>query len=155
MNYSDLFFFKPFEQEEIKLITSLMIPATYGAGETILREGEITQLLMLIIDGKVKVLKKIDDNNTKLLAIIEKGEIFGEMSFFDDGVHNATIVAHSDTSLLVISKKDFDMLTEKHPKLMIKFLKRVIQMCSNRIRNLNEEVKQLGYWCITLREGRK
>lgn len=155
MNYYDLEFFKGFTKEEINTILKLLVPATYAQGEKILKEGEISHSLMLIIDGKVKVIKKIDEQNHKVLAILETGEIFGEMSFFDEGEHNASVVAHSDTNLLILSKQDFDFLEQKDPKLVIKFLKKVIQTCSNRIRMLNEEIKQISNWCITLRNKNK
>lgn len=155
MNYYDLEFFKGFTKEEINTILKLLVPATYAQGEKILKEGEISHSLMLIIDGKVKVIKRIDEQNHKVLAILETGEIFGEMSFFDGGVHNASVVAHSDTNLLILSKQDFDFLEQKDPKLVIKFLKKVIQTCSNRIRMLNEEIKQISNWCITLRNKNK
>lgn len=132
-----------------------MVPVTYAQGEKILKEGETSHLLMLIVDGKVKVVKKIDEQNNKVLAILESGEIFGEMSFFDEGVHNATIITHSDTNLLVLSKQDYDLLEHKEPKLAIKFLKKIIQTCSSRIRMLNEEIKQVSNWCITLRNKNK
>jgi CRP-like cAMP-binding protein len=155
MSYYELDFFKGFSKDEINTILKLMVPATYGQGEKILKEGESSHLLMLIVEGKVKVTKKIDEQNTKVLAILEKGEIFGEMSFFDEGIHNASVIAHSDTNLLVLSKEDYEVLEQKNPILAIKFLKKIIQTCSSRIRMLNEEIKQVSNWCITLRQKNK
>ncbi|MCX7770208.1 MAG: cyclic nucleotide-binding domain-containing protein [Proteobacteria bacterium] len=155
MNYYDLEFFKGFTKEEINTILKLTIPVTYGHGETILKEGETSHLLMLITEGKVKVIKKIDEQNTKVLAILETGELFGEMSFFDEGIHNTSVIAHSDTSLLVLGKNEFELLEQKNPILTIKFLKKIIQTCSSRIRFLNEEIKQISNWCITLRMKNK
>jgi len=147
-----LSFFQGFTIEEVNSLVKLMVPLVYGPGEVILKEGDTSHLLMLILDGKVKVLKKVDQNNNKVLAILEKGDIFGEMSFFDEGVHNASVVAHTEVRLLVLSKEDYDKFEEKNPKTAIKFLKKVIQTCSCRIRNLNEEIKQVSNWCITLRK---
>lgn len=155
MNYSNLYFFKDFTKEELNLLLKLMGTAYYSQGEKILKEGEASHLLMVIVEGKVKVVKKIDEQTTKVLAILEKGEVIGEMSFFDEGIHNATVIAHTDTNLLVLSKDDYDFLEQKDSKLTIKLLKKVIQTCSNRIRMLNEEIKQVSIWCITLRNKNK
>jgi CRP/FNR family cyclic AMP-dependent transcriptional regulator len=151
-NILNLTFFQGFTEEEIKSIVKLMVPLAYGPGEVILKEGDTSHLFMLILDGKVKVIKKVDEENNKVLAILEKGEIFGEMSFFDEGIHNASVVSHTDVQLLVLSKEDYEKFEEKNPKTAIKFLKKVIQTCSCRIRNLNEEIKQISNWCITLRK---
>ncbi len=131
-----------------------MIPVTYGEGETVLKEGEASSVLMLILKGKAKVVKMIDEKNHKLLSILEAGDIFGEMSFFDSIPHNATVIAHSQLSLLALSRKDFESFIEKHPKTAFKILIRIIQVCSERIRILNNEVKELGAWCLSLRNNR-
>lgn len=150
-NYNELKFFRNFTAEEINALVRLMIPVTYGEGEAIVKEGETSHILMLIIKGRAKVVKTIDENNHKILSILESGDIFGEMSFFDNTPHNASVVAHTQISVLALSKKDFEAFIEKNPKTAFKILIRIIQVCSQRIRNLNEEVKQLGAWCISLR----
>lgn len=155
INYSELSFFKNFTKDEINDLVRLMIPVSYAEGEAIIKEGELSRLLMLIIKGRAKVVKKIDEKNEKLLSILETGDILGEMSFFDNAAHNATVVAHSQLNVLVLSKKDFETFIEKHPKTAFKILIRIIQVCSYRIRNLNEEVKQLGSWCLSLRNSNK
>lgn len=155
ISYSDLSFFKNFTKDEINELVRLMIPVNYAEGEAIIKEGELSRVLMLITKGRAKVVKKIDEKNEKLLSILETGDIFGEMSFFDNATHNATVVAHSQLNVLVLSKKDFETFIEKHPKTAFKILIRIIQVCSVRIRNLNEEVKQLGAWCLSLRNSNK
>jgi len=150
-NYKELKFFKNFTNEEVNSLVKLMIPVTYGDGEVIVKEGEVSHVLMLIIKGRAKVVKNIDEHNQKILSILEAGDIFGEMSFFETAPHNASVIAHTSVSVLALSKADFEAFIEKYPKTAFKILIRIIQVCSQRIRNLNEEVKQLGAWCISLR----
>ncbi|GAB4434214.1 MAG: hypothetical protein OHK0040_05160 [bacterium] len=153
-NYNELKFFRNFTNDEVNNFVRLMIPVTYSEGEVIVKEGEVSHVLMLIIKGRAKVVKAIDENNYKILSILEAGDIFGEMSFFDNAPHNASVIAHTEISLLALSKKDFETFIEKNPKTAFKILFRIIQVCSQRIRNLNEEVKQLGAWCISLRNSK-
>lgn len=154
-NYVNLKFFRGFKPEEITQITKLMIPVVYAGGEPILKEGEVSKVLMLITSGQAKVVKTIDEKNVKILALLGEGEIIGEMSFFDDAPHNASVVAHNNLNVLALSKKDFESIIEKNERLALKILIRIIQICSQRIRNLNEEVKELGHWCVSLRDSRK
>lgn len=153
--YINLKFFKGFKAEEVSQITKLMIPVVYASGEVILKEGEVSKVLMLITAGQAKVVKNIDEKNLKILALLGEGDIIGEMSFFDDSPHNASVIAHNNVNVLAISKKDFESIIEKNERLAIKILIRIIQVCSQRIRNLNEEVKELGNWCVSLRDSRK
>lgn len=154
-NYSELKFFKGFSPEEINNLVRLMVPVTYNSDEVIIKEGDTSHLLMLILSGKVKVVKSVDENNHKILAILDEGDIFGEMSFFDNAPHNASVIAHTPVNILALSKKDFETFIEKYPKTSFKILIRIIQVCSQRIRNLNEEVKELGKWCVSLRNRSK
>lgn len=153
--YINLKFFKGFKAEEVSQITKLMIPVVYASGEVILKEGEVSKVLMLITAGQAKVVKNIDEKNLKILALLGEGDIIGEMSFFDDSPHNASVIAHNNVNVLAISKKDFESIIEKNERLAIKILIRIIQVCSQRIRNLNEEVKELGNWCVSLRDSRR
>ncbi len=154
-NYSRLKFFKGFSQDEVSTVVRQMIPVSYGAGETIIKEDEVSKVLMLLTSGQAKVVKAIDDKNFKILAILGEGEVVGEMSFFDEAPHNASVVAHTPVTVLALSKKDFETILEKSTKTAIKMLIRIIQTCSQRIRTLNQEVKELGHWCISLRDSRK
>lgn len=154
-NYVNLKFFKGFKPEEVAQVTKLMIPVVYASGEAILKEGEVSKVLMLITSGQAKVVKAIDEKNFKILALLGEGEIIGEMSFFDDSPHNASVVAHNNLNVLALSKKDFENIIERNERLALKILIRIIQICSQRIRNLNEEVKELGHWCISLRDSKK
>ncbi|MCX7991818.1 MAG: cyclic nucleotide-binding domain-containing protein [Proteobacteria bacterium] len=154
-SYAGLKFFRGFKLEEISFITKLMIPVVYAGGEAVLKEGEVSKVLMLITSGQAKVVKTIDEKNVKILALLGEGDIIGEMSFFDDAPHNASVIAHNNLNVLALSKKDFESIIEKNERLAIKILVRIIQICSQRIRNLNEEVKELGHWCVSLRDTRK
>lgn len=154
-NYINLKFFKGFKSDEVTLITKLMIPVVYASGEAILKEGEVSKVLMLITSGQAKVVKTIDEKNVKILALLSEGDIIGEMSFFDDAPHNASVIAHNNVNVLALSKKDFESIIDRNERLALKILIRIIQICSQRIRNLNEEVKELGHWCVSLRDSRK
>ncbi len=154
-NYAKLKFFKGFTPEEVATVVRLMIPVSYAAGETIIKEDEVSKVLMLITSGQAKVVKAIDEKNSKILAILGEGEVVGEMSFFDDAPHNASVVAHNSVTVLALSRKDFETVLEKNTKTAIKILIRIIQTCSQRIRTLNQEVKELGHWCLSLRDSRK
>lgn len=154
-NYANLKFFKGFTQEEISLLIKLMIPVSYGPGEAILKEGEVSKVLMLITSGQAKVVKAIDEKNFKMLALLGEGEIIGEMSFFEDAPHDASVIAHNSVNIIALSKKDFENILERNNKLALKMLIRIIQSCSQRIRTLNQEVKELGHWCVSLRDSRK
>ena len=103
---------------------------TFRKGEFLLREGEISSHLYIILDGAVSITQK---NNAKEeeLAIIEKGDILGEMSQFDNMPRSANARAITDVIALKLSKENFFVIFMLHPKWVIKLIKTL----SNRLYN--------------------
>lgn len=60
-----------------------------GAGEVILREGERSGMLYILIEGEVEVLK----GDTQVNSVSDSGAFFGEMSVLLDTPHVATVRA--------------------------------------------------------------
>lgn len=149
---SDLKFFEGFTSAETNEVLRRMVPVNYGSGETIFSEGEISSALMLITRGQVKVVKKIEGMEGKLLAVLESGDVFGEITFLEEEIpHIASVIAHSAVNVLVLSKNDFEQIARKSPTVTIKLLRRIVHVCGDRIRTLNDEIKNLAQWCISLR----
>lgn len=60
-----------------------MAELTYQAGETIVREGDAGSSAYLLKSGKVEVSKTVEDTRI-VLAVLEPGQVFGEMSLLDE-----------------------------------------------------------------------
>ncbi len=72
---------------EILRLCAGMPERSVAAGETILREGDRTGVLFILIDGTVEILKADVQVNT----VSDPGAIFGEMSILLDAAHMATV----------------------------------------------------------------
>ena len=101
---------------------------TYKAGEVIFCEYEQGTDFYLISEGKVKILKVLQDEE-KMLDILGKGEFFGEMSIIENEPRSATAVASEDSLLLCFSRETFSVFVESQPELalnlLITFIKRI------------------------------
>jgi CRP-like cAMP-binding protein len=60
---------------------------TFAAGEDLLREGERSGVIYILIDGMVEVLK----GDIAVTTAAEPGAVFGEMSALLDAPHMATV----------------------------------------------------------------
>lgn len=74
------------------------------AGSLIFQEGEPGNCAYIIKHGKVE-LSILSNGQHLPVAVLEQGELFGEMALIDDSLRSATAIAEEDTELLVISKK--------------------------------------------------
>lgn len=110
----------------------------FKEGENIVRQGEVGDCMYVIQAGKVEVVLERPDNKVRL-AVLEAGDIFGEMSLFSRAVRSATVRALTETRILTIDKKGFLRRVHEDPSLSF----RILQKMSERIRKLNDEVATL------------
>jgi len=110
----------------------------YSDGEIIFKEGETGNVMYVLQSGKVKITKKTASENITL-AILESGEIFGEMALFDRLPRSATATALGNTRVLHIDKKKLFSTISRDPTLVFK----VIETMSQRIRRLDEELTKV------------
>jgi CRP-like cAMP-binding protein len=103
-------------------------------GAAIFREGEKGTFLCIVIEGKVDVLKESDTRERKKITTIRAGKTMGEMSILDDLPHSATTVAAEKTKLVLITRNNFDRMTEQHPILGIKIVRCIARLISLRLR---------------------
>lgn len=84
----------------------------YGPGDVIFREGDRGDCAYLVKDGSIEIYKTIDGKE-KILGVIDKGGIFGEMALVDDTPRMAASRATEATQLVVISRMMFNHKLEK------------------------------------------
>ncbi|KYK24159.1 hypothetical protein AYK25_06300 [Thermoplasmatales archaeon SM1-50] len=76
-------------------------------GKVICDEGDKADKVYLILDGKVKVYKTDKMGHEIELAILEKGNIFGEMALFDKGFRSASVKSIDKCQLLIFKGDKF------------------------------------------------
>jgi CRP/FNR family transcriptional regulator len=110
----------------------------YRDGEIITRQGDVGNVMYVIQEGKVDIVREMEDHET-LLRVAREGEFLGEMSIFDHEVRSATLRANGDVKVLTIDKKNFLKRIHEDPSLAF----RIVQTMSQRVRELGDEVARL------------
>ena len=112
--------------------------AEYKAGDFIFREGDLGTEMYIINEGKVEILNMVGDEE-QVLAVLEKGDFFGEMSVLEDLPRAATARAASDVRLLQINGSTFDQLLQGNPEIAVRMMRKL----SRRLRETDEMLKSL------------
>jgi len=110
----------------------------YSNGEVIFKEGQEGDRMYVIQTGSVKITKKSPAGDMPI-AVLESGDIFGEMALFDKLPRSATAVAMGDTRVLTIDKEKLFQTISRDPTLAF----RIISSMSHRIRRLDDELIQV------------
>jgi predicted Zn finger-like uncharacterized protein len=113
----DFAIFKSVEEHNVNEFISHLRLDTYVVGETILKKGEPGRNLYIVVSGKVEVVG--DDDMS--IALIDKGEVFGEMSLLSGNPVGASIKVREAATVLYISAKDFRKILNKSPSLQMYF----------------------------------
>ena len=123
--------------EELQELGEHVRLEAFEKGEDILTEGHIYQGLWVILHGSCDVLK-CSDQSGNVLATLEPGNVFGEMSFFEGSPHSATIRCCEDVTTLCLKKEDYDQVSRALPKIAEKIAINIVGILSARLRKMDE-----------------
>jgi CRP-like cAMP-binding protein len=109
-------------------------------GEHVFREGELGTEMYIIHSGQVEILKRVGGAERQL-AVLEKGDFFGEMSLLEDLPRAASARAQGDVKLLEINGATFDRMLRSNPEIAVRMMRKL----SRRLRQTDELLqKALG-----------
>lgn len=87
----------------------------FGAGEAIVRQGEPGHSAFVVFDGAVRV--SLDPGNVEL-AVLDRGDYFGEMSLLTGDPRTANVTAVGDCAAVEITSDVFAEFVLRHPALV-------------------------------------
>lgn len=133
--------FSGLDDSELDALLTLSKPVTVKARSQVCRKGEPGDALYIVIAGKLKVSAHSEDGREAILAILEDGETFGEMSMLDEQPRSASVIAVQDSELLVIQRRDFIDYLERSPKVSIALLSILCQ----RLRLMDDMLEDMRF----------
>jgi CRP-like cAMP-binding protein len=107
-------------------------------GEYVFREGELGTEMYIINEGKVEILNQVGEEE-QVLATLEKGDFFGEMSVLEDLPRAASARAATDVRLLQINGSTFDQLLRGNPEIAVRMMRKL----SRRLRETDEMLRSV------------
>lgn len=105
------------------------------SGARFLNAGEVDRTLYILRAGKVEV--DIDaPGQSKMIATINAGSVFGELAFFDGAPRLASVYALEDCEVLALSYAAFSRLAAWHPRIARELLFDLGRVLSGRLRRI-------------------
>lgn len=100
----------PLSPEEHAQLAHQVKIEPFGEGEIIVRQQEAGDSLYVIIKGMCEVLLESDSRQSKQIAVLKKGDFFGEMSLLTGEPRSATVRAIENTEVIKIEKHIFSQI---------------------------------------------
>jgi len=127
------------EQEEFELITHAMSFLPLEAGKEIIRQGEASDFLAIVISGAFEV-SRIVDNRKDLPTIVKSGAVLGEVGMFGNSERFATCTAVKPSLVGILEREQFNGIKATNPKLHGKLIERIALMMAGRLQAVSEIV---------------
>lgn len=109
--------------DHLMAVDAAMTREQFLPGETVFTEGELGDTLYIVFRGEVVIRKRISATEERELARLTSGQLFGEMSLFDDERRSATVVAATEAEFLTLDRDHFHSLAYQRPEIPMQLCK--------------------------------
>jgi len=123
--------FSEMSEYDLHQIDEITVERRYDKGAVIIEENTAAERFCIIFRGKIEITKKFEDGEQFVLGVHSDGEFFGEMALLDEGPRSATARALESTTIMEISRTDFETLLYKAPVVAFTIMKAL----SSRLRD--------------------
>ena len=130
--------FADMTEQQVSVFADSVEPIQAKANHIIIKSNEPGDCMYLLLDGDVRVSEFVEGRET-MLATLETGDFFGEMSLVDQRPRSADVVANRDCTLLKITKQAFDQVIVDHPDTASRFLLGILRTVAGRLRKLDKK----------------
>ncbi len=111
----------------------------FPKGTILFKEGDKNREMYVILKGKVKISRTVSKKEEKL-AVISKGEFFGEMAVLTNEPRTATAEVIEPSKILVVDADTFETLIRTHSEIALKML----QNLASRLHETDKKLSNLS-----------
>lgn len=99
------------------LVLDCFVPVSFAAGACLMREGDESQALYVVISGEAQVIKPGVQGRELVLRVLRAGDSIGEIEFLEEHPVSATVQARQAVEALKLERSAFTALLQHHPNL--------------------------------------
>lgn len=136
-------FFSDFNDDEVGILARWSRAYLAKTGCVILNEGEKSNCLCIILKGNINIFKALPNDEQLKIADITTGESIGEMGIIDGEPFSASALASEDSTVLLITREDFEDIVNQHHDLGNKLLWKLSRILTARLRDTTKRLASL------------
>jgi CRP/FNR family cyclic AMP-dependent transcriptional regulator len=132
--------FSSFSDAQVSQLLPGMQHRSYPRNSFILRAGEETDALYIVLSGRVKVLIPDEEGHEVILSILGPQEYFGEMGLLDDQTRSASVETLEPCEMLRLTKAGFTNILKDNFELAMLILQNLVK----RLREADRKIESLA-----------
>jgi len=133
--------FEDVPEDEVEQNEGLFTMKTFARKAFIFDESDPSRTVYMVKRGAVRIARLTEDGKEVTVAVLGRGDLFGEESIFSDRPRSTFAVALDDTLICMARAEDLFALLETQPKVALN----VAKVMSERLVELQSTVEDLAY----------
>jgi len=139
-------------RKELMTLATFSQEKRFPADAYIFQEGDEGTEMYIILDGRVRISKFIPGGGEEALAILDRGDFFGEMSLIDGAPRSADARAHGGPlTVLALDEATVEEVLSMDAAASYEFLHLLCRLITHRLREIDEKV--IGWRILSSGQG--
>jgi len=122
--------FSSLTSEELHQIRGKIVIKHFKKNQRILHEEDTNAFMYIIVEGAAKVVQTAGEGKEVMIAMHQAGDFFGELALIDGKTMPAAVLATRDSTIAIITKKDFYSILFQQNKV----IENLLRILSSRLR---------------------
>jgi len=108
--------------ERLEALTEVTTTKRLAAREQLFHKGDPAAQVYVVASGRMKVVSTSSEGEEVLFAILDEGEVVGELPMLTGGRRTASVVALEACELLALARRDFLRFLREQPEAAIELM---------------------------------
>lgn len=144
-------FFKGFDGAPLDTVVAAAEERTFARGGVLFTENDAATELFVVVSGRIAIANRSIDGRESVVALMERGDLLGEMPLFDGLARSAEARALEPSEVVAIPYAPLRAIYRDQPEL----LWNVVEMLANRLRNTDEQLADSVFLDVTGRTAKR
>ncbi|MCI0441416.1 MAG: Crp/Fnr family transcriptional regulator, partial [Chloroflexi bacterium] len=133
--------FQDLSEEEVESLMNSAPMSAAKKGANFYGADGGPEVLFLLKEGKVELYRLSPEGKKLTLAIVEKGEFFGEMALVGQRLVDTYAVALEDSVICALSRPDVESLILEHPHVAL----RIVEALARRLQDARDALNEMAF----------
>jgi CRP/FNR family cyclic AMP-dependent transcriptional regulator len=147
----DIEFFRGFEGAALDELVVAAESRVFNRGDVLFTEEDEATELFVVESGRIAIANKSIDGRESVVALMEQGDLFGEMPLFDRQLRSAEARALETSRVAAIPYAPLRAIYDRRPEL----LWNVVELLASRLRHTNEGLADSVFLDVTGRTAKR
>jgi CRP/FNR family cyclic AMP-dependent transcriptional regulator len=143
--------FAAMQPDELERLATASRREELRRGDTLFHEGDEADRLYVVVQGRIAISKRSIDGRESVVALMEEGDLFGEMGLFQPQGRSAEARALEPSTVLAVAFAPVREIYQERPEL----LWGVVSLLADRLRIMDDVLADSVFLDVTGRTAKR